>query len=234
MGRRVRMLTGLWMLLELAVFVAVAYWIGLGWTILATLATSGIGLLLLGKQGTRALRELVDRTRDGQPPGRALGDAGLVGVGGLLMVLPGFVGDVVGLLCLLPWTRPLPRALLARVLSDRLPVAMRGPVKVRSSRAARVGPPPSGPPVVIEGDVAPAPAAGGPTEPVVEGEIVEPGDRPRQAGTTEFVAVRVVEARIVNGDHVPGDSSAPGAGGPEAGGRGDGERPRHVESHRVD
>ena len=225
MGRHVRTLTGLWMLLELAVFVLVAYWIGLGWTILATLATTGVGLLLLGKQGTRTLRELRDRARNGEPPGRALGDAGLIGVGGLLMVLPGFVGDLVGLLCLLPWTRPLPRALITRLFADRLPVSMRGPVKVRSTRAARVGPAgtaPAGPPVVIDGEVAERTTGGSAAEPVVEGEIVEPGEPPTGGATTEFVAVQVVQARIVDGD---------------SGGHGDGEDgdgPRHVESRRVD
>ena len=40
-------------------------------------------------------------------PARELGNAGLVAAGGLLMVLPGFIGDVIGLLCLLPGTRNL-------------------------------------------------------------------------------------------------------------------------------
>ena len=134
MGQRVRTLLGLWTLLEIAVFVAVAAWIGIGWTILATLATSGLGLVLLGRHGTRALSQLRDRARGGQPPGRALGDAGLVAAGGMLMLLPGFVGDVVGLLCLLPGTRALPRLMIVRLLYSRLPAEMRGPVHVRSRR----------------------------------------------------------------------------------------------------
>jgi UPF0716 protein FxsA len=159
MGRRLRILIGLWALVEVAVFVLAAAWIGVGWTILASLGTSALGLLLLGRQGTRALQGLLDRARDREGPGRALGDAGLVAVGGLLMVLPGFVGDLVGLLCLLPGTRVLPRALLGRLLEARLPVAMRGPVRVRSSRAGSVGGAagtagPAGPPVVIDGEVA--------------------------------------------------------------------------------
>jgi UPF0716 protein FxsA len=171
MGRRLRTLLGLWVLLEIAVFVLVAWWIGIGWTILATLATSGLGLLLIGKQGTRTLAELRERARAGEPPGRALGDAGLIAVGGLLMVLPGFVGDLVGLLCLLPLTRPLPRALITRVFAARLPVSMRGPVRVRSSRTEQVDRSGtttwSGSSVVIEGEVA-------------EGPENPPGDGPLQ------------------------------------------------------
>ena len=149
------MLLGLWALLEIAVFVLAAAWIGIGWTILATLATSGLGLILLGKQGTRALSQLRDRARAGQPPGKALGDAGLVAVGGMLMLLPGFVGDLVGLLCLLPGTRALPRLLIMRVLYSRLPVEMRGPVRVRSRRTT-----------VIDGEVGEMPTSPPATEPL--------------------------------------------------------------------
>lgn len=154
MGQRIRTLLGLWTLLEIAVFVLVAVWIGVGWTILATVATSGLGLVLLGKQGTRALTQLRDRARASQPPGKALGDAGLVAVGGLLMLLPGFVGDLVGLLCLLPGTRALPRLLIVRLLYSRLPAGMRGPVRVRSRRTT-----------VIDGEVADSPA-GSPASPL--------------------------------------------------------------------
>jgi UPF0716 protein FxsA len=138
MGRRVRLVAGLWLLAEVAVFIAVAVWLGVGWTILLTLATSALGGLLLGRQGTRALADLHERALTRQHPARALGDAGLVAVGGLLMLLPGFLGDVVGLLCLLPATRGLPRLLLARLAFARLPVVARGPVRVHSDRLGEV------------------------------------------------------------------------------------------------
>lgn len=181
MGHRVRVLVGLWAVAEVVVFVLVAAWIGVGWTLLAALATTALGWALLARQGTRALAELRERTRmkdpaaprDSQarsgtlrrgraPAGRALGDAGLIAAGGLLMVLPGFIGDVVGLLCLLPPTRFLVRGLLGRAVASRLPVQLRGPVRVRSDRAPGV-PFPGGPsgahvwrdgrPLVIEGEV---------------------------------------------------------------------------------
>ena len=163
-GRRLRLVAGLWALTEVLVFVMVASWIGLGWTILATLATSVLGWFLLARQGMRAIADLRERARTRQGAGRALGDAGLVGVGGLLMVLPGFLGDLLGLLCLLPGTRGLVRSLLGRVVVGRLPESLRGPVRVDSSRAAEV----------TDHDPAHYPAGGEP--PAVEGEIV---DRPR-------------------------------------------------------
>jgi UPF0716 protein FxsA len=168
----VRLVVALWMLAELAAFIAVAGWIGLGWTILATLATSALGALLLARQGTRVLAELRERARTRQAPGRALGDAGLVAVGGLLMLLPGFVGDLLGLLCLLPGSRGVVRVLLTRLFFWRLPAGARGPVRVRSARVEEVevqevwrpGPrPESREPLVIEGEVASRPSGGQPT-----------------------------------------------------------------------
>ncbi|MCW2703978.1 MAG: FxsA cytoplasmic rane protein [Blastococcus sp.] len=153
-GRRVRVAAGLLILAELAVFVLVVNWIGVGLTILATLTTSALGFALLGRQGTKALAELRDRARSRRPAGRELGDAGLVAAGGLLMVLPGFLGDVVGLLCLLPVTRGLVRGVLTRLVLTRLPDRMRGPVRVESVRTAGVGSRvPDDAPLVIEGEI---------------------------------------------------------------------------------
>ncbi|MGY1717739.1 MULTISPECIES: FxsA family protein [unclassified Blastococcus] len=154
--RRLRTVVGLTALAELVVFVLVAAWIGLGWTILATLVTSALGWVLLASQGRRALADLRQRARSREAAGRELGDAGLVAVGGLLMVLPGFLGDLIGLLCLLPGTRGLVRGALRRVVLARLPEHLRGPVRVGSTRTAPVDTTESygrGEPLVIEGEV---------------------------------------------------------------------------------
>jgi UPF0716 protein FxsA len=154
-GRRVRMVAGLLVLAELVVYVLVAQWIGVGWTILATLATSALGWALLARQGTRALADLRERARTRRSAGTELGNAGLVAAGGLLMVLPGFLSDLIGLLCLLPGTRSLVRGALTRLVVARLPVGLRPPVRVASVRTAEV-PRADGiptPPLVIEGEV---------------------------------------------------------------------------------
>ncbi len=174
MSSRLRGLLGLGALVEVVLFILVAAWIGWGWTILAALATSAMGWVLLARQGTKTLTELRLRAQERRPPGTALGDAGLIAAGGLLMVLPGFLGDVLGLLCLLPGTRRLPRALIARAVLARLPDRARGPLHVRATRTAQVDPQPGvhrtasvrGPaPGWIEGDVVEGD--------VVEGDVVE-------------------------------------------------------------
>lgn len=156
MGRRIRIAAGLLALAEVVVFVLVAGWIGAGYTVLLALATSVLGWVLLARQGTRALADLRESARTRRAgAGRELGDAGLVAAGGVLMVLPGFIGDVIGLLFLLPVTRPLVRAALGRVVVSRLPVGLRPPVRVDSVRTAEM---PHRehvrtPPLVIEGEV---------------------------------------------------------------------------------
>jgi UPF0716 protein FxsA len=164
-GRRLRIGAGLLALAELVVYVLLAQWIGLGWTILATLATSALGAALLGRQLKDPTAPRRSHARAGTLQWGRLGDVGLIAVGGLLMLLPGFLGDLVGLLCLLPGTRRLVRAVLVRTLYARLPGAVLGPVKVRSARVEAVDgevwrP---GRPTVIEGEIAPGPPPATPT-----------------------------------------------------------------------
>lgn len=139
MGRRIRIAAGLLALAEVVVFVLVAGWIGAGATVLLALATSALGWVLLARQGTKALADLRESARTRRAgAGRELGDAGLVAAGGVLMMLPGFLTDVVGLLCLLPGTRSLVRAVLGRLIVSRLPDGLRPPVRVDSVRTAEM------------------------------------------------------------------------------------------------
>ena len=159
---------------EIAVFILVGSWIGVGWTILLALATSAIGLWLFGREGIRALRALGEASRSGKAPGATVVDAGLVAVGGLLVFVPGFVSDVVGLLCLFPGTRPLIRRLVIggvtrkyaveRVRSRRLDgvQSQRGAPVDRPAGPAGTSAEQSGPkprhnttPEVIEGEIVP-------------------------------------------------------------------------------
>jgi UPF0716 protein FxsA len=151
-AHRVRVLAGLWALAEIVVFALVAAWIGVGWTLLAALATTVLGWTLVARQMRDVTAPLRAQARSGTlQRSRAATDAGVVAAGGVLMVLPGFLGDVVGLLCLLPPTRPLVRAAVGRGLAAKLGVA--GPVRVRSTRVETF-PRPEGPVRVIEGEVA--------------------------------------------------------------------------------
>jgi UPF0716 protein FxsA len=142
------------LLAEVVVLILVGQWLGVLPTIGLLVAGSIVGGLLLRHQGTRAWRAFVAAVNEGRPPHREALDGMLVVLGGALILLPGFVSDVLGLLCLLPPTR----RLLGRGLTW---YALRrggvGVLRVRARRGPgladyRVDPPTPPPGRVIEGD----------------------------------------------------------------------------------
>jgi UPF0716 protein FxsA len=101
-------------LIEIALFIAIGQAIGILPTLLGILLTGAIGALVLRWQGVATLREMQLRLQRGEIPARQMGDAMLIGLGGVLLLLPGYFTDLIGLLLLLPVTRHLIYRLLAR------------------------------------------------------------------------------------------------------------------------
>jgi len=82
-------------------------------TILLVLATAVLGARLMHSQGLGVL-ERVRRALDrGETPALELLDGAMILLGGLLLLIPGFITDALGLLCLIPLVR---HRLLAAVL----------------------------------------------------------------------------------------------------------------------
>jgi len=105
---------------EIAVIVAVGSVIG-GWQTLALLlAESALGAYLVKREGRRSWQALKVALGTGQMPGRELSDAALVLIGGTLLLTPGFLTDIVGFFFILPFTRPITRRWLQRVVERRL------------------------------------------------------------------------------------------------------------------
>ena len=97
--------------IELAAIVALVWSIGLGWTILLLLAALAVGIALAGSQVKRQVRRL----RDGfDTPQGALTDGALIALGTVLVVIPGIVTTVFGLLLLLPPPRAVARPVARR------------------------------------------------------------------------------------------------------------------------
>ena len=87
-------------------------------------------------------------------PARELADAGLILIGGTLMLTPGFVSDIVGVLLILPLTRPIARGVLTKVVAGRLLGPLGGGLAGPGGgpgNARRPGPGPEGP--VVQGEV---------------------------------------------------------------------------------
>jgi UPF0716 protein FxsA len=105
---------------EIAVIVAVGSVIG-GWQTLALLlAESALGAYLVKREGRRSWQALKVALGTGQMPGRELSDAALVLIGGTLLLTPGFLTDIVGFFFILPFTRPITRRWLQRLVERRL------------------------------------------------------------------------------------------------------------------
>ncbi|WP_193605829.1 FxsA family protein [Nocardioides dongkuii] len=132
-------------LAEIYVLIQVGQVIGAWWTVLLLVLDSIFGSWLIKREGGRAWTALRSTLQSGRMPAREIADGALILVGGTLMLSPGFVTDVFGILLILPFTRPVLRRLLTRVVAARL--------------------------VVVPGDVRrPGPGSGGS---VVRGEVVD-------------------------------------------------------------
>lgn len=104
----------LYLAAEITVMVMAAN--ALGWWIVALLiATTLLGCWLLHREGRRTWGMLLESLGRGSlPPGRTA-DAVLVMIGGLLLIMPGFVSDIIGLLLLIPPSRHLVRSTLGKL-----------------------------------------------------------------------------------------------------------------------
>jgi UPF0716 protein FxsA len=139
-------------ILEIYVIIQVGQVIGPWWTIALLIADSIFGAWLIRHEGRRAWEALSTSLGSGRMPARELADGGLILVGGTLMLSPGFVTDLLGILLILPFTRPVFRGMLTRLVSRRLLVM--GPYDApfgSGHDAQRPGPGPQGP--VIRGEV---------------------------------------------------------------------------------
>jgi UPF0716 protein FxsA len=112
----------LWPIAELFVAIKVAEAIGVLLTVILLLAGWPIGLWLAKAQGRAAWRRLSAAVAAGRPPGREVIDGALVLVGGLLLIVPGFITDILGLLLLAP-TRAVARGAIARNFQSRVVMA---------------------------------------------------------------------------------------------------------------
>jgi UPF0716 protein FxsA len=113
----------LWPLAELFVAIKVADAIGVLLTVVLLVLGWPVGMWLTRSKGRAAWRRLSDAVAAGRPPGRDVVDGALALAGGVLIVIPGFITDVVGLLLLLAPSRSLARRALIRNFQSRLVVA---------------------------------------------------------------------------------------------------------------
>jgi UPF0716 protein FxsA len=105
---------------ELYVIIQVGNAIGLVPTLFLLLADALLGSLLLRHQGRAAWIRFNRALAEGRVPHREVFDGVLIIFGGALLITPGFLTDILGLILLIPPTRALIRAMSARIVRRRL------------------------------------------------------------------------------------------------------------------
>lgn len=97
-----RVLLGLlvWSLAEISAFVVVGGWIGVMGVLVLVLGSGVAGVAILRRQGLA-----LERLRGGRAGLAGAGDAGLLALASVLLILPGLLTDVLGLALLVPGVR---------------------------------------------------------------------------------------------------------------------------------
>jgi UPF0716 protein FxsA len=157
--------------------------------VLLLLASALIGSWLLRREGRRAWLAVRAAAEAGRTPALETVEGFLVLVGGVMMMLPGFVTDILGLLLIVPPIRRVAARIVLRRFARRLPPTvaadLMGPVRVKARRGrarydeptpTEPGPPITGTPITgtPNGQVPPS----GPTPvrddpPQGQGKVIE-------------------------------------------------------------
>ncbi len=136
-------------IIELYVIIKVGGSIGTGPTIFLLLLDSILGSLLLRSQGRSAWVALNRALAESRIPAKEVLDGVLIIFGGALLLTPGFITDIFGLLLLIPPTRAIVRGFLKRFVGTRYTAGPRaaawgyGRVQDRRARRGARGPEPT-------------------------------------------------------------------------------------------
>ena len=94
-------------IVELAILIEIGQRIGLGNTLFIVIFTGVAGAYLARSQGLTILKRMQGDINDGIMPTDKLFDGAMILSGGILLLTPGLVTDVIGFIALVPLTRHL-------------------------------------------------------------------------------------------------------------------------------
>jgi len=97
----------LFSLLELFLLMRFAAWLGVWPCLFFLLAKALLASVLLRRLGRAVIGQMRGLLSRGQSPLSLMSDGLLMGAGSVLLMLPGFISDLLGLTCLLPVVRRL-------------------------------------------------------------------------------------------------------------------------------
>lgn len=127
-------------ILEIYLLIQVGGIIGFLPTLFLLFGAAGLGTYLLQTQGWSTWNRVQQSLARGESPADELVNGAVIVAGGALLLLPGFLSDIAGLFCLIPFTR---RLIAAWLVKSRL--------SVYTSNIPGSGPSPKQPDV-IEGE----------------------------------------------------------------------------------
>ncbi|HWO59485.1 MAG TPA: FxsA family protein [Umezawaea sp.] len=157
---RVFLLLLVGMAVEIGTLIAVGKSVGVLATVGLLILGGVIGSMLLRREGARTMASFTEALRTRRAPHQEVADGVLIAAAGVLVILPGFVSDVVALFLLFPPTRRLVSRRIARRSEERAATAVLN---------HQYGRPPTAGAVVVDGAV---------VEGVVVDVQVDPEPRP--------------------------------------------------------
>lgn len=92
-------------LAEIAGFIIVGRAVGVAATLGLIVLSGIVGVVLLRQQGFGVIARIREEAAAGRVPGGAIADGAMIVVAGILLVIPGFITDIVGLLLFFPPVR---------------------------------------------------------------------------------------------------------------------------------
>lgn len=141
--RMLSLMLPLWPLLELVALIALGGRVGLGWTLLYLVGAVLAGLAVLRLAPFAGVATVAEGMRRGELPASAVLETALIGLAGVLLLVPGPLSDLVAVALLLP---PLRRRLAARLAA--------GGLAFRAGAMGAMGgwPPPASGPDIYDGE----------------------------------------------------------------------------------
>lgn len=121
-------------LLELYLLVKVGTYIGAGAVVAIVIVTAIAGIFLAKWQGLAVFRKMREEVSQGRFPAGSILDGVMILGGGVLLLLPGLLADLLGLLALFPGTRYLVKKVAGIVIMRRLQRGMGKTITIYNGR----------------------------------------------------------------------------------------------------
>ncbi len=106
--------------LEIAVLILAGNIIGVWPTVTLVILTGVIGAWLAKKEGLNAIRVAQLQMQQGEIPSSVILDGICILIGGVVLLTPGFITDIIGFYLLIPQTRATVKALLAKLFQKMI------------------------------------------------------------------------------------------------------------------